>query len=103
MLAQASAIGHEAVTRQQEEIVEKKRYWFPVRPARNGWGWGLPSVWQGWVAILIFLALLVGGSITLLRFGQLAVIANGFVSGGFLLAILFWKGEPQSIRDNSSP
>ncbi|GAB3465218.1 hypothetical protein GCM10027321_30030 [Massilia terrae] len=80
-----------------------KRYWFPVRPARGGWGWGLPVVWQGWVVYLIFFVLLIGGSIVLSPYGTLAVVANGFVSGGFLLAMAFWKGEPQSMRDDSSP
>ena len=37
-----------------------KRYWFPVHPARNGWGWGLPIAWQGWVAFLVFFVLLIG-------------------------------------------
>lgn len=80
-----------------------KRYWFPVRPARNGWGWGLPLVWQGWFVLLIFLMLLIGGSVMLASCGVLALIANGFASGAFLLAMLFWKGEQQSMRDNSSP
>ncbi len=83
--------------------MEQKKYWFPVRPARNGWGWGLPQVWQGWVVYLVFFVLLIGGSILLAPYGELALIANGFASGGFLLAMAFWKGEPLSMRDNSSP
>ena len=31
-------------------------YWFPAK--RYGWGWGLPSVWQGWVVMGIFAVLL---------------------------------------------
>ncbi len=27
-------------------------YWFPAK--RYRWGWGLPSVWQGWVVMGIF-------------------------------------------------
>jgi hypothetical protein len=83
--------------------MDTKRYWFPVRPARDGWGWGLPIAWQGWLVYLIFFVLLIGGSIILPPYGVFAVVANGFVSGGFLLAMAFWKGEPQSMRDNSSP
>jgi hypothetical protein len=82
--------------------METKRYWFPVRPSGDGWGWGLPMVWQGWVVYLIFFALLIGGSIVLAPYGILVVAANGFVSGGFLLAVAFWKGEPQIMRDNTS-
>jgi len=74
--------------------MQEKRCWFPVRPARNGWGWGFPLVW---------LVLLIGGSIVLAPHGVGGLIANGFVSGGFLLAVVFWKGEPQRMRDSSSP
>jgi hypothetical protein len=83
--------------------MREKRYWFPVRPARNGWGWGLPLVWEGWAVILIFFVLLIGGSIILAPHGVLASITNGVVAGGFLLAMGFWKGEPQSMRDTNSP
>lgn len=75
-----------------------KRYWFPVRPADRGWGWGLPQVWQGWAVLLAFLVLLVGGVIVLAPHGQLAVIAYGCVLGALLLAVVAWKGEPQSVR-----
>lgn len=83
--------------------IEMKRYWFPVRPARDGWGWGLPLVWQGWLVLLVFFFLLIGGSVILAPYGLLALIANGLASGAFLLAMSFWKGEPQSMRDNGSP
>ncbi len=39
-------------------------YWFPAK--RYGWGWGLPSVWQGWVVMGIFAVLLLGGAFMLL-------------------------------------
>ena len=35
------------------------RYWFPAK--RYGWGWGLPSAWQGWVVLVTYLALVLGG------------------------------------------
>ena len=35
-----------------------KVYWFPAK--RYGWGWGLPSCWQGWLVLVLYvLALLV--------------------------------------------
>ncbi len=34
----------------------KSPYWFPAK--RYGWGWGAPSAWQGWVVLLVFIALL---------------------------------------------
>ena len=36
------------------------KYWFPAK--RYGWGWGLPSSWQGWLVLVAFLGLVVAGS-----------------------------------------
>lgn len=83
--------------------MDNKRYWFPVRPARNGWGWGLPLVWQGWAVLVLFFGLLIGGMIILAPHGELALIAYSCVLGALLLAVAFWKGEPQHMRDNRSP
>ncbi len=35
---------------------EKPRYWFPAKT--YGWGWGLPSTWEGWLVLLAYLILL---------------------------------------------
>jgi len=83
--------------------VNERRYWFPVRPARNGWGWGLPLVWEGWAVLVLFFALLIGGEIALASHGALVLAAWGLLMGALLLAICFWKGEPQSMRDQRSP
>jgi hypothetical protein len=80
-----------------------RRYWFPVRPARNGWGWGLPVVWQGWVVLLVFFVVLIGGEIALARHGPLVLSTWGLLMGALLLGVFFWKGEPQSARDERSP
>ena len=29
-----------------------EKYWFPAKT--YGWGWGLPTTWQGWVVIAAF-------------------------------------------------
>jgi hypothetical protein len=39
------------------------KYWF--RAKRYGWGWGLPSSWQGWLVLGAFVVLLVAGSMIL--------------------------------------
>lgn len=31
----------------------QKEYWFPAK--RYGWGWGLPSAWQGWLVLAGYL------------------------------------------------
>jgi hypothetical protein len=55
--------------------MKAQRYWFPVRDASTGWGWGLPVVWQGWVAYVVFFAALIGGIVLLVPYGQMVVIA----------------------------
>ena len=39
----------------------ERKYWFPAK--RYGWGWGIPSSWQGWLVLFAFVALVVVGSI----------------------------------------
>jgi len=75
--------------------MEGKRYWFPLKPAGYGWGWGLPLVWQGWAVYAVFLVALIGGVIALAPRGQLAVIAYACVAGALFLAVVAWKGEPR--------
>jgi hypothetical protein len=83
--------------------MKNRVYWFPVRPARNGWGWGLPIRWQGWVAYLVFFGGMLAGIWRAASYGQWAVIAFACVWGPLFVGLMFWKGEPQSMRDNGSP
>jgi hypothetical protein len=76
-----------------------KQYWFPVRPASRGWGWGLPLVWQGWAVYAVFFAALSGGLVVLAPYGQLAAIAWGCIAAALFLAAVAWKGEPQRLRN----
>jgi hypothetical protein len=34
-----------------------EKTWFPAK--RYGYGWGIPSTWQGWVVLLVFMVALV--------------------------------------------
>jgi hypothetical protein len=44
------------------------KLWFPAK--RYGWGWGFPTVWQGWAVLAAFFALLaVGGLVVLPGYG----------------------------------
>ena len=83
--------------------MKDQRYWFPVRPARNGWGWGLPIVWQGWAVYVLYLVSLIGGIELLARYGVVAIIIFSYAWGALFIGVMFWKGEPQSMRDNGSP
>jgi hypothetical protein len=38
-------------------MTKEKKIWFPAKTF--GWGWGPPVCWQGWVVLLIYIALLV--------------------------------------------
>jgi hypothetical protein len=70
----------------------EEHYWFPAR--RYGWGWGLPLVWQGWVAYVLYLmALLVGITLVRSQFGQAwSLVFIGVISVA-LVFVCFLKGE----------
>ena len=76
---------------------DKSSYWFGAR--RYGWGWGLPRVWQGWVVLAVFFALVAAGAIFLLPsrghlffFGYMTVLC-------LLLVLVCWvKGGPPRWR-----
>jgi uncharacterized membrane protein YhaH (DUF805 family) len=75
---------------------DPRRYWFPAK--RYGWGWGLPSTWQGWVVLLAFVVSLAVSARRLLpqdpaRFGLVAVITSVV-----FIAICYVKGEPPTWR-----
>jgi hypothetical protein len=73
------------------------RYWFPTK--RYGWGWGLPTSWQGWAVFAVFIALLMGGAVVLPvhqspgMFVVYAVILSLALAG-----VCWWKGEPPRWR-----
>ena len=76
---------------------DQPRYWFPAK--RYGWGWGLPSTWEGWVVLAGYLALL----LALIVFVPADRYPNRFWAGlgtlvTSLIAICWWKGEPPRWR-----
>ncbi len=68
----------------------KEEAWFPAKT--YGWGWGFPSRWQGWLVMLVFLALLIAG-IPLAKKGVLVYSGYGSALVLALVAISYWKGE----------
>jgi len=72
-------------------------YWFPAK--RYGWGWGPPQTWQGWLVLVIFVALLALGAVILLSVHQTGYFVAYAVSlcGGLGL-ICYVTGEPPSWR-----
>jgi hypothetical protein len=71
----------------------KSRSWFPAKT--RGWGWGLPSTWEGWVVLIGYLPLL---ALCLRVFpphqNLLGFIISVHVLSGVLIVIWWWKGEP---------
>lgn len=72
-------------------------YWFPAK--RYGWGWGFPTRWQGWLALLAYVALLFVHSIV---FPPAVHPTEFFVGLGSLSAAMlgtcYLKGEPPAWR-----
>ncbi|MGC1817035.1 MAG: hypothetical protein WA900_05210 [Casimicrobiaceae bacterium] len=76
---------------------DKPSYWFPAK--RYGWGWGLPTVWQGWVVMVIFAALLLVGAVALLPTrGPAAYVAYSALLCLLLVAVCWLKGERPTWR-----
>ena len=77
----------------EQHTPDPPRYWFPAK--RYGWGWGLPSTWEGWLVLVAYLGLIVGAA----RLCPPEKSVAGFVAAVVglsdgLVAICWWKGEP---------
>ncbi|GAA5177115.1 hypothetical protein GCM10025771_13700 [Niveibacterium umoris] len=70
----------------------EKQYWFPAK--RYGWGWGVPTMWQGWVVLGLFVSLVLAGVVTVLpTYGTTGFAAYTGVLTLALTAICWVKGE----------
>ncbi len=75
----------------------ERNYWFPAK--RIGWGWGLPTVWQGWAALGVCLGLVaIGSAVVLPTYGNNAFLIYTGMVVLMLLVICLLKGEPPSRR-----
>jgi hypothetical protein len=75
-------------------MTKQPDYWFPAK--RVGWGWGLPSIWQGWLTLALYIAALLVGSVFFPPSQHgLAYSAVVAVATLCLLGICAVKGEPQ--------
>ena len=76
---------------------DKKDYWFPAKT--YGWGWGLPTVWQGWIVYGIAVVLLIA-SVFIFPPAAHPVLFQVYIwSVVLLLVFVCWvKGEPPSWR-----
>lgn len=79
------------------ENSSQTRYWFPAKS--YGYGWGLPSAWQGWLVLAVFAALLgVGALLFPPAQARLAYSVYAVVLFGALMAVCWLKGEPPRWR-----
>jgi uncharacterized membrane protein YhaH (DUF805 family) len=75
----------------------EREYWFPTK--RYGWGWGIPTTWQGWLVLAAFVVLLIIGSIVLPPGKQIwSYLAYVAVLCVLLIGICWRKGEPPRWR-----
>lgn len=75
---------------------DAKRYWFPAK--RYGWGWGVPSTWQGWVTMAVWLVLIAIDAIFVAERNLFLFQAIAIGLSIILIAICCWKGEPPRWR-----
>ena len=73
-------------------VPKENNYWFPAK--RFGWGWGLPTVWQGWVVYgVFFVCVLVGAVAILPAYGPRAFLGYTCLLTLLLLVVCWVKGE----------
>jgi hypothetical protein len=75
--------------------MERDRYWFPAK--RHGWGWGLPTVWQGWLALTVFFGAVAAGAFFFPP-GSAAAIVYVIVACVLFTGLCWLKGEPPRWR-----
>ncbi len=75
----------------------EQNYWFPAK--RYGWGWGLPSSWQGWLVLTTFALLLIAGAFIFPPGAERTSFTIYVIVLAVLLTLVCWlKGEPPRWR-----
>jgi hypothetical protein len=73
------------------------RYWF--RAKRIGWGWGLPLTWQGWIALAVYIGVVIAGVVRFRPHEDTAAFVAVVVLASLAFALVcWWKGEPPRWR-----
>ena len=76
---------------------EKSKYWFPAK--RYGWGWGLPSRWQGWAVLLIYFVLVLAGiPLVQAKVGVVLYLVYASALTVVLIGVCWLTGEPPRWR-----
>ncbi len=76
---------------------DTKNYWF--RAQRYGFGWGLPSTWQGWIIVIAYTVIIIAGILIFLLNKNKALLIGWLVGSTIMLLVICWiKGEPPRWR-----
>ena len=76
---------------------DQKQYWFPAK--KYGWGWGLPTTWQGRAVLGAFFVLVGLGALALLpTYGKDVFMAYSMALCLALVVVCRVKGEPPRRR-----
>lgn len=71
--------------------------WFPAK--RFGWGWGLPRVWQGWVALGAYALMLAIGVVSIDPERQAWLFTGWMIGWTLAFVVVCWfKGERPAWR-----
>jgi hypothetical protein len=74
-----------------------KKYWFPAK--QYGWGWGMPSAWQGWLVLLSYTAGIAFLAALYPPHSNGRVFFPGIIGLSTALIVICWlKGEPPRWR-----
>ena len=75
----------------------QERYWFPAK--KVGWGWGPPTSWHGWVVLVGYVLLLLGGAAAIEPGVRPAIFLAYAICLSLVLTAICWrKGEPPRWR-----
>lgn len=75
-----------------QKNLKNENIWFPAKP--YGLGWGAPVAWQGWMVLVSYLMLLLGGTVWLMHTDRIGYyLLYVFTITAILFLICFIKGE----------
>ncbi|MCB5160831.1 hypothetical protein [Marinomonas algarum] len=76
----------------ERPVATHKLVWFPAK--KNGWGWGKPCTWQGWLVMLIYLASIILFSVAIDPKVDLLPWSIAIGTSTLLLITMYvWKGD----------
>jgi len=78
-------------------VTDENKYWFPAKT--YGWGWGLPTRWQGWAVLAVYAVFVISGFLVFPpKADAPAFLIYMSVISSLLVAICCIKGEPPKWR-----